>query len=402
MNEELKAELETLKKGLEGKTAIEVKSAIAEFEAKLSENVNGQVKAVKDAFELELKGIKDSLEGFASKSDVDAVQAHADKLDLKVNAKKAEGKVEVKGFDESIKDVLNENFKDIAVVRKGNSVKIDVKAVGNMTLSGHLTGDQPRDYSNTVVTVPSPLVNFVDLIGAPINISGGTYTFPQETTSEGSISVQTEGASKSQIDYDFVMVDVNTDFLAGYTRYSKKMANNLPFLETFLPSALRRDYIKAENTRFNTALTAGALASTEVITGKNKVEMLMNEIARLEQLDNPVNGIVVRPSDWWDIQKTEKSTGAGYGLPGVVTYTNGTLYINGIPVYKATWMAANKYYVGDWSRIKKVVTEGLSLEFSNEDADNFTKNNITARIEAQTALAIERANAVILGDFTAA
>ncbi|MDB4299773.1 phage major capsid protein, partial [bacterium] len=265
----------------------------------------------------------------------------------------------------------------------------------------NLTGDQPRDYSNTVIMTPSPLVNFSDLIGAPISINGGTYTFPQETGSEGAIAIQTEGSAKSQIDYDFTMKDVSTDFLAGTTTYSKKMSNNLPFLQSFIPSALRRDYIKSENTLFNTALTAGALASTQIITGKNKIEMLMNEVARLEQLDNPVNGIVVTPADWWDIQKTEKSTGAGYGLPGAVTYTGGTLLLNGIPVFKATWMATDKYYVGDWTRIKKIVTEGLSLEFSNENNDNFEKNNITARIESQIALAIERDTAVILGDFTA-
>ena len=399
MDEKLIAELETLKKGLEGKTEAEVKSAMDAFEVKVSESIQNETKSVKDAVELEIKGMKESIEGLAGKDVVDAMQKHLDKLDVKLQSKSIEKKDAV-SFDSTIKYAIKDNFAAVSTVRKGNSAKLELKTVGNMTLT-NLTGDQPRDYSNAVIAVPSPLVNFADLVGAPINISGGTYTFPQETSSEGAIAVQTEGSSKGQIDYDFTMVDVNTDFLAGFTRYSKKMANNLPFLETFLPSALRRDYMKAENTRFNTALAAAALASTQVITSNNKIQMLMNEVARLEQLDNPVNGIVVRPSDWWDIQATEKSTGAGYGLPGVVTYTNGTLYINGIPVYKATWVTANKYYVGDWSRIKKVVTEGLSLEFSNEDADNFTKNNITARIEAQTALAIERATAVIYGDFTA-
>jgi hypothetical protein len=97
---------------------------------------------------------------------------------------------------------------------------------------------------------------------------------------------------------------------------------------------------------------------------------------------------------------TEKSTGAGYGLPGIVTMEGGNLKINGISIFKATWLAANKYFVGDWSYVQKVVTEGLVLEFSTEDNDNFSKNNITARIEAQIALAVERPNAVIFGDFT--
>jgi len=68
---------------------------------------------------------------------------------------------------------------------------------------------------------------------------------------------------------------------------------------------------------------------------------------------------------------------------------------------KANWLAANKYFVADWSRVKKVTTQGLGLEFFEQDSDNVRKNNITARIEAQVALAIEQPLAVIYGDFTA-
>lgn len=370
----------------------DIKQAIDGFEAKYKE-----VLEAKNITETELKAAKDDLE-----SKLKLVQDHADKLDVKLQeGTKAQTK-ENETFESGIKSILKDNFDSIKGVRKGNSAKIEVKTVGNMLLTTHLTGDQPRDYSTTVAAVPAQLVNFTDLIGAPIMIEGGTYTFPRETgAGEGSISTQTEGNAKSQRDYDLEMVDVNTDFLAGYTRYSKKMANNLAFLQSFIPTALRRDYMKAENSSFNTTLAAAATASTQVITGGNKVEMLIDEVAVLEGLDFAANAIVLRPADWYDIAKTEKSTGAGYGLPGIVAYSNGVLTINGIPVYKANWIAANKYYVGDFTRIKKVVTEGLSLEFSTEDSDNFTKNLITARIEAQIGLAIERTDSVIYGDFTA-
>lgn len=400
MDENLKAELETLKKGLEGKTQAEVKTAMDAFDVSVKESIANETKAVKEAFEAELKAIKDSMEGFAGKEAAEAMQKHLDAIDIKLQSKAPQKKENV-SFETGVKSLVEENFEKISQVRKGNSAKLEVKTVGNMTLS-NLTGDQPRDYSGTVAAVPSQLVNFTDLTGAPINISGGTYTFPRETgAGEGSISTQTEGSNKSQRDYDLTMVDVNTDFLAGYAVYSKKMANNLPFLQSFLPSALRRDYLKAENSLFATTLASAATASSQIITSKNKIEMLINEVATLEGIDFAANGIVVRPADWYDIAKTEKSTGSGYGLPGIVAYSNGVLTINGIPVYKANWIAANKYFVGDWSRVKKVVTEGLSLEFSNEDSDNFRKNNITARIEAQIGLAIERTDAVIYGDFTA-
>ena len=371
---DLKDQLNELSVKLEGKSKEQAEKLIKEFEVSLQ----GEVKEVKDNFEKEIEALK----------------KHANELDVKLQSKQKQDK---KSGD-YIKDALNDNFDSIKSVRKGNSVQI--KAVGDMTLGTNLTGDQPRDYSFDVVSTPGQLLNVSDLASV-VNIEGGTYTYPRETGSEGAIAGQTEGSAKSQIDYDITMVDLNTDFIAGFAVYSKKMSNNLPFLGSWLPQALRRDYFIAENAAFNTTLSTAATASAEVITGKNKIEMLINEVATLEGSNFAANGIVVTPSDFYDILKTEKSTGAGYGLPGVVTFEAGQLRINGIPVYRANWIAANKYYVGDWSRVKKVVTEGLSLEFSENDSDNFRKNNITSRVEAQVGLAVEQPAALIYGDFTA-
>ena len=373
---ELKEQLEALTLKLEGKSQNEVKSAIEAFELKNNEVINNQIKEVKESFEVQLKEL----------------QNHADTLDVKLQEKSQ--KEMVKG--DAIKSAINENFDSIKAVRKGQSVQ--VKAVGDMTLGASLSGDQPRDYNYDVVSVPGQALNVSDLAGS-VSISGGTYTFVKVVKGEGSIGAQTEGSSKTQIDYDYTMVDVNTDFIAGFARYSKKMANNLPFLESSLPNELRRDYLIAENAAFNAVLAAAATASA-VVTG-NKIERLISEIAVLEGINHIVNGVVISPADYWSIMVTEKSTGAGYGLPGVVTFDGGVLRISGIPIYKATWLAADKYFVGDWSRVKKVVTEGLSLDFSETEGSNFVKNEITARIEAQVALAVEQPSALIFGDFAA-
>lgn len=376
---EIKAALEGIKAQVETKTAeqsVEVKSLIEALEAKMKNENNETIEALK--------------------ADLKAIQDHADLLDVKLQEKTADTKSV--GYFDVMEKALNENFNDIKEVRSGKSVQ--VKAVGDMTLSGNLTGAQPKDYNFNTVLIPGQLLNVADLV-ATVNIAGGTYTFPRESVGEGSIATQTEGSSKSQRDYDFTMVDVNTDFIAGFTRYSKKMANNLPFLTSFIPTALRRDYFFAENAAFNTVLAGAATASTEIITGKNKIEMLINEIGKLENSNFVVNGVVVRPLDFYDIMKTAKSAESGYGLPGIVTFEGGLLRINGIAVYKATWLAANKYFVGDWSRVSKVVTQGLSLEFSEQEGTNFVKNNITARIESQTALAVEQPAALVFGDFTA-
>jgi len=175
------------------------------------------------------------------------------------------------------------------------------------------------------------------------------------------------------------------------------MRNNLSYIVNSIPSLLRRDYYKAENAAFQTILAAGATASTEIITGKTKAEMLINEIGKLQDAEyNETNLIVVRPTDYLSILKTAKDD-----LAAAVTYDGGILRVAGVQVLKATgWLPANKYYVGDWSRVSKVTTEGLSLEFSETEGSNFVNNNITARIEAQVGFAVEQPAAIIYGDFT--
>lgn len=373
--------------------ALEIKTALEGIKSQVDTKVSEQgieVKGLIEALELKMKAEKDA-DVTALKADLKAIQDHADKLDVKLQEKGADTKST--GFFARMQKSLTDNFDSIKNVRKGNAIQ--VKAVGDMTLGTNLTGAQPKDYNFDVVMKPGQAVNVADLVGF-VDIDGGTYTFPREGVSEGSIGAQTEGAAKNQIDYDIAMIDVNTDFIAGFTRYSKKMANNLPFLTSFIPKALRRDYFKAENAAFAVVLASNATASTEIITGKTKAEMLVNEIAKLEDTDFEVNSIVVRPSDYYGILKTPQKD-----LMAIVTFEGGVLRVNGIALYKATWLAANKYFVGDWSRVTKVNTQGLSLEFSEQEGTNFVKNNITARIESQTALAVEQPAALVYGDFTA-
>jgi len=386
MNEqELKDALEGLKTELEGKSKEEAKAAIEAFK---EEN--------KDALTFDVKSLDEKFAKMATKEDFDnsvkELQDHLDKLDIKMQGVNKG----VKEQGDFIVKSIKENADNILTVKKGKDVEIDIKAVGDMT-TANLTGDEPRDYNFDIVKFPSQKVNIADLARG-VNISGGTYTYTRESGSEGAIGAQTEGSSKSQIDYDFTTVDVTTDFIAGFARYSRKMRNNLSYITSSIPMLLRRDYFKAENSAFQTILAADATASTEIITGKTKAEMLINEIGKLEDTDYVDNNlIVVKPTDYLDILKTAKQD-----LASAVTYEGGVLRVAGVQVLKgSSWLPANKYYVGDWTRVTKVNTEGLSLAFSEEEGTNFVTNSITARIESQTTLAVEQPAALVYGDFTA-
>jgi HK97 family phage major capsid protein len=288
---------------------------------------------------------------------------------------------------------LTDNFNEIKQVSKGRNASLEVKVVGDMTVANNLTGSSVFTYQPGVAMVPAQIINFADLVPT-VNSATGTYVIYRETGGEGSIAVTAPGVSKPQKDYDLTAVTFNASYIAGYTRYAKQMAQDLPFLTSFLPQALRRDYFKAENAIFYAALAAAATVSTTAKTVD--VEQLIDDLGTLESLDYAANGIVVNPKDWANIAVTKPND---YSLPGIVSFVNGKLTINGVPVYKASWIPADKYLIGDWSYAKKIVTDGLAVEFFEQDADNVTKNLITARIESRTVLGIDMPTAFILGDF---
>lgn len=384
MNEELKSALEAMKVSLEGKSLEQAKAEIKAFEEKNKELIKAEAKSL---FDSEIKATQSDFE-----AKLKTVQDHADKLDIRLKEKGTE-QAEAKSYDAVFSNELKEGFESISKVTKGRSARIEMKTVGNMTLATNLTGSAVATVQPGVAIVPSQKINFSDLVPT-VNSATGIYVIYRETGAEGSISTQTEGSAKSQKDYDLTAVTFNASYLAGYTRYSKQMAQDLPFLQSFLPNALRRDYFKAENDLFFTALSTAATASTTAKTVD--VEQLVDDMGSLEAIDFDANGIVLNPKDWANIALTKPND---YSLPGIVTFMNGNLSINGVPAYKASWMPVDKYLIGDWTYAKKIAVDGLAVEFFEQDADNVTKNLITARIEQRVVLGIDRPDAFIFGDF---
>ena len=373
--------------------AIEVKAAldaIKEQALNLSQEAKNEMKALADDLQAKNATQTETLE---------AMQKHLDILDLKSQEKKTSEVTAT--FESDIVREIKSNFDNIKNVTKGKSASLELKVVGTMTSAGNITPANAivNTYQSGIAMTPGQMLNFSQLVPT-VSSATGAYVVYRETVGEGAIATQNDGAVKSQIDFDTAPITYNATYLAGFAKYAKQMAQDLPFLTSWLPTALRREYFIAENARFHTALAA---ASTAVPAGTlgNEIERIIKVIALLEIKNFSANGVVINPASWAQIAITEKSTGAGYGLPGIVTITNGQLAVNGVNVYKANWIPANKYCVGDWSMAKKVVVDGLKVEFFEQDGDNVLRNVITARIEERNVLAFDRPDAFYYGDFSA-
>lgn len=381
----------------------EIKSA---FEGIKSE-VSGAIESAKADNASALESVKAELE--ATKASISVVKDEIEKMEAKNNRVKM-NQTEVKGFNATLADAIENNSDSIAKLARGeqkrSSFILDTKAVGTMTEAVNLTGDITRQYANQVYALPSRKVHMRSLL--PIgSINQGLFTFPYESGGEGDPAAQTQGSSKAQVDFDITMKDAAAQYIAGYVRISRQMLDDIPAMTSFLQSRLLEKYLIAEDAQLlsgnGTApnlqgITGVATAATGAATVD--VEQLVQAIAQLESTNYSATGILVNPLDWAAIMNT-KNTNAAYSLPAsTVVTTDGSVSIAGIPLYKSTAIAVDKFLVGDWSMGAQIMqNQGISVQFSEMDGDNFTKNLITVRVEARIAFPIYYAGAFIYGDF---
>jgi HK97 family phage major capsid protein len=381
----------------------EIKSA---FEGVKTE-VNGAIETLKADNAVAVDGLKSELEEL--KSQVAVVKDAADKLEAK-NNRKTMNENQAKGFNATLAEAIDKNADSIAKLGRGEQKRsgfiLDTKAVGNMTEAVNLTGDLQRQYAPQVYALPSRKVHMRSLL--PVGtISTGLFTFPQETGGEGDAAPQTQGSAKAQIDFDITMADAPAQYIAGFVRISRQMLDDVPAMTSFLQSRLLEKYLLAEDAQLlsgngSAPNLQGILGVASAATGAATVdvEQLVQAIAQIDAANYTANGILINPSDWANIVNT-KNTNAAYSLPAsTVVTTDGNLSIAGIPVFKSTAIAADTFLVGDWAMGAQIMqNQGISVQFSEMDSDNFQKNLITVRVEARIAFPIYYAGAYVKGDF---
>jgi hypothetical protein len=325
---ELMAELDSLKSAI-----------VDQIEAKAATAAEAKVKALKAEVEALIeKAAKDN----DVKAEMDTLKAKLEETvkgfndlqtSIKVAAKAGAGK-EQKSFGELYAEGVAENEEKIAKMKKGDHVSFEIKAVGNMLLSANLTGDSVATYNSRQALVPGQKVNFRDLIPT-VQSATGLYVTYRETGSEGAIANQTEGSAKSQIDYDLTEVKTNLAYKAGFARFSKQMANNLPFLQGTLPRMLMRDFYKQENADFFSTVSGAATGSTTT-SATVDAEALVDYIANQMAADYSASYVLVNFAQWARLLKTKPQD---YSVPGgVVIDPVGNIRICGVPVIGTSWV----------------------------------------------------------------
>jgi HK97 family phage major capsid protein len=142
--------------------------------------------------------------------------------------------------------------------------------------------------------------------------------------------------------------------------------------------------------------TAASLTGAGLLN--NRFDLIGKMIGDAALADYPADAIVMNTADWWTMRLSKDSQGRYLlGDPGMSVPP--TLY--GLPVVASNAMTADTVLVGSLSQAATLHNrEGIVVDMSDSDENNFQLNLITLRAERRLALTVEKPAAIRFGDLT--
>ena len=249
--------------------------------------------------------------------------------------------------------------------------------------------------------------------------SSNAIEFTKEASFTNAAAEAAEGAAKAESSLTWSLVNMPVSTVAHWIKISKQLAADAPALAAYVNTRMRYGV----NQKVDTQLVVGDgtapnisgtydtgnftahgytnAALTAISATFKKLILIRKIMADLYAAGFPADAIVLNPADWATIEIELFTTAAGQTLYSVSESGQARLF--GLPVIQAIGMAADTLQVGRFSEAYMLYNrEGVVVEMSDSDSDNFTKNLITLRAERRLALATEKPAAVRGGDLTPA
>jgi len=394
---DLQKSFDLLKAVIELKGADEVKN----FDEKIAA-IEAATLEAKEAKEAELKTIGERLE--ATISALDIVQAR-----VKADRNNGTATPSTKSFAELLSENINEKASEITTLKKGQSTSFEMKDMSFAT-SFSTAGTSVAFARPGIIELPKRKLHIRQLLTGGNMGAKSTFDYVKEVAGSGSIGPVAEATLKPQIELALQEVSVKAEWIAGWLRISRNMLDDVTGMTTFLQSRLPELLLRAEdNQLLNGTGTSPQLSgitdagnfTAPTGTSTIDVEQLVQAVAQLEGYDREANGILLNPADWYRIWLNKASVGGEYDLPiNLITKVGDQMFIAGVPVFRSTAIAVDKFIVGDWAMgANFILREAPRVEFFYEDGINVRENMVTVRIEERVAFPIYGDNYFIYGDF---
>ena len=294
-----------------------------------------------------------------------------------------------------------------------NKLRVEVKN----TLTGSDTNVAPQRNAGIVGGAFLPFA--MEALLPSTTTSSNAIEFTKEASFTNSAAEAAEGAQKAESALTWSLVNMPVSTVAHWIKISKQLAADAPALAAYVNTRMRYGV----NQKVDTQLVVGDgtapnisgtydtgnftahgysnAAIAAISTTFKKLVLIRKVIADLYAAGYPADAIVLNPADWATIEIELFTTAAGQTLYSVNDAGQARLF--GLPVIQAIGMAADTFQVGRFSEAYMIYNrEGVVVEMSDSDGDNFQKNLVTLRAERRLALATEKPAAVRGGDLTPA
>ncbi len=289
-----------------------------------------------------------------------------------------------------------------------NKLRVEIKN----TLTGSDTNVAPQRNAGVVSGAVLPFS--MEALLPSTTTNSNAIEFTREASFTNSAAEAAEGAIKGESALTWSLVNMPVSTVAHWIKISKQLAADAPALAAYVNTRMRYGVNQKVDTQlvigdgvapnlsgtYDTGnYTAHGIANAALGATLKKFVLIRQVMAALYAAGYPADAIVLNPADWAAMEIELMTTAAGQTLYSVAE--GGVPRVFGVPVVQAIGMAADTFQVGRFSEAYMVYNrEGVVVEMSDSDSDNFTKNLITLRAERRLALATEKPAAVRGGDLT--
>lgn len=301
------------------------------------------------------------------------------------------------------------SYGDFIGGRQGK-MRIEVKN----TLTGSDANVAPDRRPGIVPGAFQPLTIEALLNSAPT--TSNAIEFTKENAFTNNAAEAAEGAQKAESALTWTLVNMPVSTVAHWIKISRQLAMDNTLLASYVNNRMRYGVNRKAETAlcvgdgvapnisgiFDTGnFTAHGYAAAALGATLPKFVLIRKMIADLWAAGYMADAILLNPADFATME-IELLTATSNAVR-VGTDAAGRQTLWGVPVVQSVGVAADTVAVGNFSQASTVYNrEGVVVEMSESDSDNFTKNLITLRAERRLALATEVPAAVRAGDLTPA
>ena len=253
-------------------------------------------------------------------------------------------------------------------------------------------------YDTNIVEGVRESMGVLNLLGREV-IQGNTLVYFVEGAMEGTIATSiAEGAAKSRVHFaDPTAVTVTLEKIAAYIKESDEYIDDYGYLA----SAINGRLLYELNMVRQSKVITGLLGTSGIQTIGGTTAVTRTAVAIADEIANAIadvvtysgrtaNAIVMTP-DIWKLLRIGKDGENRYYGGGYFAALHGENIWN-LPIVLSNQLTANHVLVGAFDTCASLVTkaEGVTVEATNTDQDDFIKNLMTVRAECREKLAVRR------------